>query len=261
MIKIGVQLRCTQQAFTQTLRKSFKKSVAETAGLFNTKTCSPSPAIYRVDLTVTETTTAWSFVAEGPHQEAAISIMCAIRIPQDANSTQKAKDIRDMLSKCSINARLTANRVRTIEQVFQEAVVVWPSNLTDIGAAAASLTCFCNIGTTGPDGGICTECVAGSCVCNIGFWEPDGGMCTLCSAGKYKKVVGAEPCIDCPAGKYLEASGTSSSECIACPSGKVADDGSTSTSFCDVFVPADSSHYGRNSQTSSLLNYLKRLLR
>jgi hypothetical protein len=28
-----------------------------------------------------------------------------------------------------------------------------------------------------------------------------------------------------------------------------------------VFVPADSSHYGRNSQTSSLLNYLKRLLR
>ena len=52
-----------------------------------------------------------------------------------------------------MNARLTANGVCTIEQVFQGAVVVWPSSLTDIGAAAASLTCFCNIGTTGPDGG------------------------------------------------------------------------------------------------------------
>jgi hypothetical protein len=307
MVKIGVQLRCTQQAFTQTLQKSFKKSVAETAGLFNEKTCSPSPAIYRIDLTVTETPTALPFGVQGPHQEAAISIMCSIRVPQDANSTQKAENIRDMLTNSSLIARLNANGVRAIEQVFQEAVVVWPSNLTDIGAAAASLTCFCNIGSTGPDGGTCTECVAGkykgetgsswcsycesgkyseevgssnssscttcptnsssaagspnlsSCVCNIGFWGSDGGMCTLCEAGQYKEVAGADPCIDCPAGKYLETSGTFSSECIACPSGKVADNGSTSPSFCDVFVPADSSHYGRSSEKSSYLNYLKNL--
>ena len=264
MVKIGVQLRCTQQAVTQIFQKSFKKSVAETAGLFQAKTCSPSPAIYRIDLTVTETATALPFGVQGPHQEAAISIMCSIRVPHDANSTQKAKDIRDMLSKSSINARLTANGLRTIEQVFQGAVVVWPSSLTDIGAAAASLTCFCNISTTGPDGGICTECVAGKYKDETG-----SSLCTYCESGKYSGEVGSNrTCTTCPtnssspagstswkveilsAGKYLEASGTSSSECIACPSGKVADDVGTSTSFCDVFVPADSSHYGRNSQKS-----------
>ena len=38
------------------------------------------------------------------------------------------------------------------------------------------------------------------CTCNAGFTGPNGGTCTACGAGTYKAVSGAGSCSDCPSG-------------------------------------------------------------
>ena len=40
---------------------------------------------------------------------------------------------------------------------------------------------------------------ATSCTCNPGFTGPDGGTCTACAAGTYKDTTGSSVCIDCGA--------------------------------------------------------------
>ena len=60
-----------------------------------------------------------------------------------------------------------------------------------------------------------------SCKCNAGYSGPDGGVCTACVAGKFKNVTGNSACIDCPTGVYSSVVGaTSVSVCIRCAVGK-----------------------------------------
>ena len=51
--------------------------------------------------------------------------------------------------------------------------------------------------------------------CIPGSTGPDNGPCTLCIAGKYKAAVGSMPCTDCNAGIYSEDVGaTSATACL-----------------------------------------------
>jgi hypothetical protein len=56
------------------------------------------------------------------------------------------------------------------------------------------------------------------CKCNVGFTGPDGGQCTACQAGTYKKVIGSDSCEACKAGTYQHLTGQS--ECSDCPVNK-----------------------------------------
>jgi len=115
-------------------------------------------------------------------------------------------------------------------------------------ASTASSDCKCNSGSSGPDGGLCTECVAGTytatrgnascqscpansdssagsititaCTCNAGSTGPveGGGPCTQCVAGKYKIASGDAACSNCLPGQYSTAVGATSDVCQGCPS-------------------------------------------
>ena len=75
----------------------------------------------------------------------------------------------------------------------------------------------------------CTACppdtssVGGAyfCNCNRGYSGPEGGPCSVCPAGTYKDAPGSEQCIDCSAGKYSGFDGaTTSATCQDCVAGK-----------------------------------------
>ena len=54
-----------------------------------------------------------------------------------------------------------------------------------------------------PAGSITEQIAADSvsdCRCNVGFTGPDGGPCSTCAAGSYKSTVGSAVCTTCPAG-------------------------------------------------------------
>ena len=112
---------------------------------------------------------------------------------------------------------------------------VCPDNSATIVVSAALFSasdCTCNAGYTGPDGGTCVACAAGTykagtgdaacdvcpansaspagstvstaCTCNAGYTGPDGGTCVACAAGTYKTVEGPSACNVCAAGKYAK---------------------------------------------------------
>jgi len=96
-------------------------------------------------------------------------------------------------------------------------------NSTAPAASDEQTDCTCNAGSTGPHGGICTTCVAGTygrgnatcegclansdspagsgslvdCQCNSGYAGPNGGLCTACPSGQWSPV-GSKPCSLCP---------------------------------------------------------------
>jgi hypothetical protein len=118
--------------------------------------------------------------------------------------------------------------------------------------------CLCNAGYTGPDGGVCEACSAGSfksvqgtdacvqcpsnstsevgsdnitgCICTQGFTGANGGPCRSCSVGKYKIVKGDAICDKCAVGTYKNTSGYG--VCFPCPSGSSSPAGSNSSSAC-----------------------------
>ena len=56
-----------------------------------------------------------------------------------------------------------------------------------------------------------------SCVCDAGFTGPDGGPCVACVTGKYKVSNGSAACAGCVAGQYQpESAAISASSCITC---------------------------------------------
>ena len=143
-------------------------------------------------------------------------------------------------------------------------------------ASDAQTDCVCNVGSSGPDGGICTTCGIGTyksepgaaacdtcpsnsnapvqstlvtaCICNAGWTGPNGGNCTQCVAGKYKIVSGKAACIDCSAGKYSTVVGASTDECLDCPDNSNAP--TASNELIDCMCNAGSS--GLNGDTCSL---------
>ena len=60
-----------------------------------------------------------------------------------------------------------------------------------------------------------------ACLCNAGFTGPSGGSCKICVAGTYKAVLGPESCTLCAAGKKLLTDGSKvETDCLACEEGK-----------------------------------------
>ena len=71
------------------------------------------------------------------------------------------------------------------------------------------------------------------CKCNAGLTGPSGGPCAYCSAGTYKALVGSAPCTACPNGTYSSTVGASHvGSCIACPSNSSSPLGSVSAKSC-----------------------------
>ena len=130
-------------------------------------------------------------------------------------------------------------------------------------AACVTVT-DCWAGHTGPYGGPCTACVAGTyksvtgsatctacpagttsqvastssaaCIvadCNAGYTGPSGGPCAACVAGKYKDVTGSTACTDCGSGKYsTTTAATVATTCLACPADTTSPTASTSSAAC-----------------------------
>ena len=85
---------------------------------------------------------------------------------------------------------------------------------TSIGASSSGLCQFCPTNSNSPSG----SSILAACTCNTGFTGPHGGPCTSCAAGTYKDVSGSVACINCGPGRYSTAVGaTAVSTCLACP--------------------------------------------
>ena len=160
-----------------------------------------------------------------------------------------------------------------------------PANSNTLSPATQlSSSCFCNMGYSGPNGGTCTECVAGtfknmfgnnfgscfvcpagkysmvvgltvpcdlcpvnsgdscigcttvsSCVCNLGFTGPNGGPCSACPAGTYE--TSSSTCSTCQANSGNSCNGCYTSAC-PCNAGYTGGNfiGPHSTTACDRFV-------------------------
>ena len=67
-----------------------------------------------------------------------------------------------------------------------------------------------------------------SCTCNIGTTGPDGGSCVDCISGKYKDVIGSSSCVYCEVGKY--ANGLNG--CEQCPDKTMSVEGSNHITNC-----------------------------
>lgn len=120
-----------------------------------------------------------------------------------------------------------------------------PNNSSSAAGSGALTSCVCLAGFTGPNGGPCSPCVAGTykintgsaactvcpafstsqiastalarCLCNAGYSGPDGGTCTACGRHTFKRTSGSASCTACS----LNMSAiVGSVECAACPVGK-----------------------------------------
>ena len=124
-------------------------------------------------------------------------------------------------------------------------------------------SCNCPPGLSGPDGGICSPCPAGSfknvsgstkclqaqcpansgpppgsataaCLCNAGYTGPDGGNCVACPKGSFKTLPGAAACTNCSSGKYSATlAANSSNVCIDCPVHSNSEAGSPTFAACE----------------------------
>ncbi len=85
---------------------------------------------------------------------------------------------------------------------------------TTVGATVATTCIGCPTSSNSP----ISSAVLAACTCNVGFTGPDGGVCVLCVAGKYKPATGNATCTDCAAGTYSTTLGaTVATTCIGCP--------------------------------------------
>ena len=75
--------------------------------------------------------------------------------------------------------------------------------------------------------------VVTACTCNAGSTGPDGDVCSLCVAGKYKIGTGIAACTDCAAGKYSATAGaTLESTCVTCPGNSNSPSPSSAVTAC-----------------------------
>ena len=71
------------------------------------------------------------------------------------------------------------------------------------------------------------------CRCKAGYSGPDGGPCEICTAGSYKEAVGSAACSSCPVDTFLASEGAvSRGACTACPANSHAPAGSTDSWNC-----------------------------
>ena len=138
--------------------------------------------------------------------------------------------------------------------------VACPANANAPAGSDEQTDCLCDAGYSGPDGGSCAECSAGTfkdtagsaacsacpagsaspagsdehtdCTCNAGSTGPDGGTCTQCVAGKYKLATGAAACTNCLQGHYSTVNGATADVCQACPADSTSPAGSDALTDC-----------------------------
>jgi len=171
-----------------------------------------------------------------------------------------------------------------------------PANSNSPGLSTVVTACVCNAGYTGPNGGTCAACVAGTykiasgsvactscgtgtysstagataattclacannsnapsmssvataCTCNVGYSGPNGGPCEPCGAGTYKDLSGSASCTGCLTGKYSGTVGaTVSSACLVCP----VNTNSPSTSSAVTACACNAGYTGPNGGTCS----------
>ena len=104
--------------------------------------------------------------------------------------------------------------------------------LTSTGATAETACVACAAGFTSPIGSDTLEdCVP--LACPAGSTGPDGGTCTACVAGKFKTVTGSATCTDCGADTYSTTTGAMAADtCMACPADTQAETGSDAATDC-----------------------------
>jgi len=136
-----------------------------------------------------------------------------------------------------------------------------PTNSMSPVSSSTITACVCNAGSSGPDGGTCTQCLGGTyksgtgnsgcvgcpalssspagstavaaCICNAGSSGPDGGTCTQCLAGTYKSTTGNTGCVGCSEGKFGSTQGgTAEAVCVSCPANSISPVGSNAVSQC-----------------------------
>jgi hypothetical protein len=72
------------------------------------------------------------------------------------------------------------------------------------------------------------------CQCEAGYSGPDGGACSACAAGSYKAIEGSAACTFCGVGFYSNATAAASVEsCGACPGNSSSVAGSARIDQCD----------------------------
>ena len=125
---------------------------------------------------------------------------------------------------------------------------VWKGSCPDYTSRSRPTeACRCDPGYTGPDGGPCFACPAGTykvsvgsgectpcpkstnstqgsdeaadCTCGVGFSGPDGGPCVACVEGKYKGSTGSAQCNACPDHTTTSNSGSDDISDCACSTG------------------------------------------
>ena len=102
------------------------------------------------------------------------------------------------------------------------------SETVHASTSSTCLTCPANSNSPASSSGIVT------CTCNAGFTGPDGGVCSSCVAGKYKTTSGSIECTNCGVNTYSQVLGASASySCTACDIGKNSPVGSTSSTACE----------------------------
>jgi DNA-binding beta-propeller fold protein YncE len=69
-----------------------------------------------------------------------------------------------------------------------------------------------------------------NCTCIEGYSGPDGGECDACAAGTYKDVNGSDLCTLCAPGTYF--AGAAATGCLACPLHSFSGPGSSNISNC-----------------------------
>lgn len=102
-----------------------------------------------------------------------------------------------------------------------------PAACTDCGAntyseavaASAAATCTTCPGDTGTSVSLAGNGALNGCKCNLGYTGPDGAVCSACVAGSYKTATGSALCATCDTGKFsTDVARTDVATCQTCPS-------------------------------------------
>ena len=115
-----------------------------------------------------------------------------------------------------------------------------------VGSSASTTCQLCGSNTYSHEGSaLCTNCpgntespagstVVADCICKEGYTGPNGGHCQACLAGTYKSGTGSGACIACDSGTYSTSSAaTTCLTCQTCASGQyLSSCGGTSTGTC-----------------------------
>jgi len=145
------------------------------------------------------------------------------------------------------------------------ACLACPNNTNSPIRSSSSVSCICNAGYTGPNGGVCSPCNAGTyksntgsgaciactpnsispshstssgaCKCNAGYYGNQVYTCQACPVGTYRDPINDMACLQCPTGKYTNTSG--SALCTDCPVGTftIFTEGMTSVTTCLACLP------------------------